>query len=246
MFKHAISKRGLFSTQQTIKIQQYGKGTKLAGEGFIDDVLNADTMSGEGFLDSLKKFGKSVGKKLNKINNSELFTVLKSVANLKQGSAYARPGYPNEKHQILTSYDGKKIIANYSGPGTKIHARLARNDPAVSYVDSVAKTHDISYSKNKNNPKGIRAADIRFIKDLSKSGLEHPREASIAKNIILGKSLLEEIGINLMPKAFSGKGLFSDDFQNEFKFKKNKTPPPPPKADVAREFRRRLYRKYGV
>ena len=75
---------------------------------------------------------------------------------------------PGEKHQAIYLDDGTYNPAEYSGPGTRLDIRIPRNDPGLSYIDRVAKRHDLEYlfSKNEND---VKLADEHMIEKLNEA-----------------------------------------------------------------------------
>ena len=61
-------------------------------------------------------------------------------------SAKHNRALPGEKHQIIYLSDGTYNPAVYSGPGTNLRVRIARNDQPFSYVDKTAQARDLRYS----------------------------------------------------------------------------------------------------
>jgi len=233
----------MIQKEDMIKLQEYKiNETTQEGSGFLDVLKNT--------FKTTKRIGTNIGSKLNNFNNSETGTLAKNIiASLLSKSKYQRPGYPGEKHTILTDWDGNRAIANYAGPFTHFKERQRRGDKPVSFIDKVAEKHDSVYDVSRGNTQAIRKADNEMIKALSSPNLQHPREAMLARNAILGKKLLENVGIRPLPN-FSGRGLYLQSYSRSNHpfggYKKQKKEKAPPKNDVAKEFRKKLLKKYGL
>lgn len=141
--------------------------------------------------------------------------VTKAVAKLKNkipdSDANARPAFPGERHAVLKLPNGKRGIANFMGPGTKIQERLARGDPPRTAVDAVAKQHDIDYYKagkvqdKTQREKLVRAADEKMLGSLEmveRAGKDHPSNLKQGQ-LIAVKKKLEDKGL-LSKSAFQG------------------------------------------
>jgi hypothetical protein len=176
-------------------------GAYLPEEQYDQNIPDQD---GEGLRDLIGKAGKF----LNKVNNSKIGTLAKNVGNeVLSSSKYKRSGFPGELHPIVNDWDGKKVIANYLGPGTNYKARSARGDQPVSALDSHAKIHDGAYERNRGNPQGIRNADVSFINNVRRDSRLSSGEKALGIGAIGGKVLAEKMGKDVMPKDFSGQGF---------------------------------------
>ena len=78
----------------------------------------------------------------------------------------ARPMFPSEFHAIGRC-GNKPCLSNFTGPGTRIAARIRRGDPPRNKTDLVSKRHDAAYGLS-SSPADIRAADERMLKSLRK------------------------------------------------------------------------------
>jgi hypothetical protein len=68
---------------------------------------------------------------------------------------------PGEKHALLR-VNGKTVLANFMGPGTKLKERLQRGDEPVSDIDKISLAHDLRYMLAKT-PAEIQEADRLFL-----------------------------------------------------------------------------------
>jgi hypothetical protein len=117
--------------------------------------------------DTIKEYGakaKELASKAGDIYSSELATTIKNA--LPSSDENDRPQFAGEKHVVLKLPNGKIGFANWAGPGTRVLARVKRGDPPRTYVDKIAKTHDIDYSLSGGDPKKVREADDRMLKSL--------------------------------------------------------------------------------
>jgi hypothetical protein len=119
--------------------------------------------------------------------------------------------FPGEKHMKADQNDPnnkfQKKNYNYLGPGTDLEKRLNNKDPSkrepINKLDSIAKAHDIAYmeanedykiTKNRKQfIKDIHQSDNEFIEAVTK--LNGGLSATLSKNLILLKKILEKIGI---------------------------------------------------
>ena len=69
--------------------------------------------------------------------------------------------FPGEKHALLR-VNGKTVVANFMGPGTKLKQRLQRGDEPVSDIDKVSLAHDLRYMLAKTKAE-IQEADRLFL-----------------------------------------------------------------------------------
>ena len=159
--------------------------------------------------DIIKKMEKieEVAKNADFVYSSALGTYIKN--KIPASDNTARPGFKGERHAILRLPNGKMGIANYAGPGTHIIQRLIRNDPPRSYVDKVAKKHDIEYALSTFEPneqmqlRDIRLADEQMIRKLQKTK-DNLYNTSIGLRLIQGKKMLEDVGF-MKKNTFTGR-----------------------------------------
>jgi hypothetical protein len=166
--------------------------------------------------DIIKKMEKieEVAKNADFVYSSALGTYIKN--KIPASDNTARPGFKGERHAILRLPNGKMGIANYAGPGTHIIQRLIRNDPPRSYVDKVAKKHDIEYALSTFEPneqmqlRDIRLADEEMIRKLQKTKKDNLYNISIGLRLIQGKKMLEDVGF-MKKNTFTGKlGMYNN------------------------------------
>lgn len=180
---------------------------------FLDD-KNHPYIEGRGIFQDVKEGVKNLyNKGVEKIKKvpgqlmdaytSETGTNIRNAIDEAQGDPTYRPGFPGEKHQMLFLPNGKKGIANYSGPGTHVIERLERGDPPRTKADATARLHDIQYamaqyelSPGRQKAK-LREADLRMIKnlnDIEKAGTDDIRNVALARTLIHAKTALEDSG----------------------------------------------------
>lgn len=185
------------------------------------DESEVDTMSGNGFIDSVKEKIRNLPKyagKASEFYSGPIGTALRNM--VPSSDENARPGFAGEKHAILKLENGKNGVANYMGPGTNVTERLKRGDVGRTKSDNVAKRHDVDYSlahgeKTKDAQlKKIREADNRMIKSLQKireDKSDAPRNIQMGMRLIQAKKMGEDFGI-LDKSKFSGDiGTISKD-----------------------------------
>ena len=109
---------------------------------------------------------------------------------------------PGEKHQIIyLASDNTYNPAVYSGAGTNLSTRIARNDQPLSYVDKIAQGHDLRYALS-NTDADVRTADNQMIQLLNKARMNKlDSNFNINQaNLIKAKILMEDrLGV---PKSF--------------------------------------------
>jgi hypothetical protein len=158
-------------------------------------------------MEKINKF-LDYGKKAINIYESQL---TKDIINaIPASDNTARKQYKGEKHSLLILKNNRLGVANYLGPGTNIIKRLEDNDPPRTYVDKVAKLHDINYSLSTYEPdklkqlKDIRDADALMINQLKNKNLDNKINIAIGEKFIKSKIALEDIGV-LNKDQFAGK-----------------------------------------
>ncbi len=95
-----------------------------------------------------------------------------------------RPGFRGELH-----------VPGYSwcGPGTNIDARLRRGDPGLTQLDRSCKIHDLDYALAKTADE-VRAADMKFMGNISKSKTGSSGHKRLIKSIFRKKMRMEDRG----------------------------------------------------
>ena len=126
------------------------KGEEQKGEGFKSDLLKK-------LINVLpvRKIGESLAASISNI--------------FPDSDENARKIFPGEHHAIVKLPNGKFGRANYTGPGTRIVERLAREpggDPPRVLSDKVSQAHDIRYGLGKTED-DIRKADLKMLSSLS-------------------------------------------------------------------------------
>jgi len=103
---------------------------------------------------------------------------------------------PGEKHQVIYMNDNTYSPAQFSGPGTRLDIRVARNDPGLSYVDKVAKRHDLEYLFSKDEA-DVKRADEHMIQKLDEARakkLDYPMNINQAE-LIRAKYYANRLGV---------------------------------------------------
>ncbi len=142
-------------------------------EDQIEDILEAKRdeadpravkMTGEGIFSA----SKNLLDKLVSIPRRAAGKAAAGISNVFPDSdENARPIFPGEHHQLLKLPNKKFGRANYSGPGTRITARIKRNDPPRTLVDQVAQAHDIRYDLAEGGD-DVRKADQKMLRSLER------------------------------------------------------------------------------
>ena len=79
---------------------------------------------------------------------------------------------------------------NYTGPGTRLEARLKRGDRGVNRLDEISKIHDIDYSKAKNL-KDKWKADDKMIRAITNLPGKKTTQERVVKTIMQAKRKLK-------------------------------------------------------
>lgn len=151
--------------------------------------------TGEGIRDWWNTAKKYAGKAAD-LYSSEIGTMAKNL--IPSSDENARNSFPGEKHAILQLPNGKYGIANWAGPGTRVMERLKRGDPPRSYVDEVAKAHDIRYALSGGDPNKVREADHKMISAIhlgKKNKSDTNQNLAAAEALMTGKILAEELDL---------------------------------------------------
>jgi hypothetical protein len=168
---------------------------------------------GSGVLDVARKVAeksKQAASKLTRAYTSELATTARNM--LPGADANARDGFAGELHAVLQLPNGKSGVANFLGPGTQVIKRLRRGDPPRTFVDNIAKMHDVEYALSQGARSVdeqvalLRKADTRMLKNLERAQREHldtDRNILLAKRPLQLKVLAEESGV-LKKNQFGG------------------------------------------
>jgi len=118
---------------------------------------------------------------------------------------------PGERHQVIYLPDKTYNPARFSGPGTRLDIRIPRNEPGLSYIDNVAKRHDLEYlfSQNEND---VKLADEHMIQKLNQAReqkLDYPININQAE-LIRGKYYANRLGIPTSFFTSFGKDSIAD------------------------------------
>jgi hypothetical protein len=111
-----------------------------------------------------------------------------------------RPGFPGEKHVVLNTPHGL-TRANFCGPGTQIIKRSNRGDKGVNQIDTACQKHDLLYHFARTK-EDIRRADREMIREVDAVTDSGPTQKALAKGLIRGKIIGEDIGV-FGPQTFT-------------------------------------------
>jgi hypothetical protein len=151
--------------------------------------------SGEGLKEWWEK-AKNLASKAGDIYSGELATAVKNL--IPSSDENARPSFVGEKHAILQLPNGKYGIASYMGPGTHVLARIKRGDPGRTYMDNVAKAHDLRFALSGGDPNKVREADHKMIAAIHQGQakkLDTPLNLKAAELLMTGKIMAEELDL---------------------------------------------------
>jgi hypothetical protein len=168
----------------------------------MQNINYSQVQSGEGVLATLLS-GIALGKtayagfkKVNEFQKGETGTKISNFvnSNINKNPA-AQPGFSGETHMYLPTKYGY-TRGNFVGPGTRLSARLNRNDIGVdgpNGIDSAARTHDIAYNQAKT-VSDIRQADDVFINSVENSS-QSPNVKKLVATAIKMKKIGEDVGL---------------------------------------------------
>jgi hypothetical protein len=116
-----------------------------------------------------------------------------------------------EKHQVIYMDDGTYNPARFSGPGTRLDIRVPRNESGLSYVDNVAKRHDLEYlfATSEND---VKLADEHMIQKLEQARsqkLDYPLNINQAE-LIRAKYYANRLGVPTSFFTSFGKDSIAD------------------------------------
>jgi hypothetical protein len=90
-------------------------------------------------------------------------------------------------------FTGKRMLANYAGPGTHFLKRVKLGHKPISLLDRISQAHDARYSLA-NTVEDVRKADQIFMERLEKEKKNlHPMEYKIAKTAFDAKMAAEDM-----------------------------------------------------
>ena len=184
------------------------QGSGVVKRGSASSKPTAGRMSGDGLIQFLMKQSPKniVGAMMERGLSGPLITRLKN--KIPRGDPSWASQFVGEKHIPIRLPNGKFAMSNFSGPGTKIHRRLARNDQPRTISDKVSKAHDIRYTMARN-VNDVRKADLKMIrklKDIKRKKQDRPFNIFPGLRGIQAKIGLEKTGLLARNKfAPSGK-----------------------------------------
>jgi len=124
-------------------------------------------------------------------------------------------GVGGETHlPLLVKPGSSPVVANFLGPGTRIVDRVRRDDPALTYADSAAMAHDIRVALNRNNPRKLREADLKFLETLETAEakqLDNAFNTQPAKAMIEAKMKMEDAGLMKPGKFTAPEPMTAED-----------------------------------
>lgn len=126
---------------------------------FVDQRSQPELQVGDGWKDTLVSG-------FNRLSNL-----------LPDADSNARKAFPEEKHAISRNKEGKWVRSNFTGPGTRIAARVRRGDPPRNLVDEISLYHDARYGlanpsrlgSVKEAEDAVRKADLKMVAGIQKA-----------------------------------------------------------------------------
>lgn len=147
---------------------------------------------------------------------------LASVTNLFQNKAnpLSTPTYPGEIRMPMKGdyapepFKGKRMLANFAGPGTHFLKRVKLGHQPVSLLDRISQAHDARYSLA-TTAEDVRKADIIFMQRIEKEKNNlHPNEYQIVKHAFEAKMAAEDHKLARTQEAVLTQNV-EDGYSNE-------------------------------
>ena len=147
---------------------------------------------------------------------------LASVTNLFQNKAnpLSTPTYPGEIRMPMKGdyapepFKGKRMLANYAGPGTHFLKRVKLGHQPVSLLDRISQAHDARYSLA-TTAEDVRKADLIFMQRIEKEKNNlHPDEYRIVKHAFEAKMAAEDHKLARTQEAVLTQNV-EDGYSNE-------------------------------
>lgn len=147
---------------------------------------------------------------------------LASVTNLFQNKAnpLSTPTYPGEIRMPMKGdyapepFKGKRMLANFAGPGTHFLKRVKLGHQPVSLLDRISQAHDARYSLA-TTAEDVRKADLIFMQRIEKEKNNlHPDEYRIVKHAFEAKMAAEDHKLARTQEAVLTQNV-EDGYSNE-------------------------------
>ena len=147
---------------------------------------------------------------------------LASVTNLFQNKAnpLSTPTYPGEIRMPMKGdyapepFKGKRMLANFAGPGTHFLKRVKLGHQPVSLLDRISQAHDARYSLA-TTAEDVRKADLIFMQRIEKEKNNlHPNEYQIVKHAFEAKMAAEDHKLARTQEAVLTQNV-EDGYSNE-------------------------------
>jgi hypothetical protein len=147
---------------------------------------------------------------------------LASVTNLFQNkeNPLSTPTYPGEIRMPMKGeyapepFKGKRMLANYAGPGTHFLKRIKLGHQPVSLLDRISQAHDARYSLA-TTAEDVRKADLIFMQRIEKEKNNlNPMEYHIVKKAFEAKMAAEDHKLARTREAVLTQNV-EDGYSNE-------------------------------
>jgi len=147
---------------------------------------------------------------------------LASATNLFQNKAnpLSTPTYPGEIRMPMKGdyapepFKGKRMLANFAGPGTHFLKRVKLGHQPVSLLDRISQAHDARYSLA-TTAEDVRKADLIFMQRIEKEKNNlHPDEYRIVKHAFEAKMAAEDHKLARTQEAVLTQNV-EDGYSNE-------------------------------
>ena len=145
-----------------------------------------------------------------------------AVTNLFQNKAnpLSTPTYPGEIRMPMKGdyapepFKGKRMLANFAGPGTHFLKRVKLGHQPVSLLDRISQAHDARYSLA-TTAEDVRKADLIFMQRIEKEKNNlHPNEYQIVKHAFEAKMAAEDHKLARTQEAVLTQNV-EDGYSNE-------------------------------
>lgn len=209
----------------TYKPYNFSSGDSFTGS---NEFLTKDMRGGKfGIKDAL-----SIGKKIfegdldGAVKEAAIPLVQAGVAGVanifrNKENPMSTPSYMGEVRLPLKAdyapepFTGKRMLANYAGPGTHVLKRIQLGHKPISLLDRISQAHDVRYALA-NTVDDVREADKIFMERLAKEKNNlHPAEYKIAKAAFDAKMAAEDMDLlstrNAILSANASEGYTNAD-----------------------------------
>lgn len=189
----------------TYKPYNFSSGDSFTGS---NEFLTKDMRGGKfGIKDAL-----SIGKKIfegdldGAVKEAALPLVQAGVAGVanifrNKENPMSTPSYMGEVRLPLKAdyapepYTGKRMLANYAGPGTHVLKRIQLGHKPISLLDRISQAHDVRYALS-NTVEDVRQADKIYMERLARERNNlHSTEYKVAKAAFEAKMAAEDMNL---------------------------------------------------